>query len=376
MKTRALPLLCCLVLIGSCIAVAERHRAPLPVFKVGITSRIFHPQAQRNWRGAKHHELDVTIWYPAAQDSVETQQVMGPEDAPLFLAGMAKKDARFPSGGAQSSEQRWPVVLLSHGTGGSGMQLAWLGTALARAGYIAAAVNHPGNNATESYTAEGFVLWWERATDLSEVLDGMLADPEFGPKIDRDRIGAAGFAIGGYAALALGGARTDISVLEDLCKRQPETPICRVPEMKNMGSPEQMLASVHESSAVSLARSSDSYRDPRVQAIFAIAPAVGFTLTRESLRAMRVPVEIVVGSADPIAPPKENADYIRANIRGARETVLPGAAHYTFLDVCTADGKRTLGVYCDDPAGVDREAVHRQASELAVSFFNRALQWP
>ena len=42
-----------------------------------------------------------------------------------------------------------PLVLLSHGTGGSAVMLAWLGETLARAGYVVAAINHHGNTATE-----------------------------------------------------------------------------------------------------------------------------------------------------------------------------------------------------------------------------------
>lgn len=338
-------------------------------FKVGMTTRVFHPQAQRNWRGSEHHELRVTVWYPAAENAVEAPQVIGPPEAPLFLAGSAAVHAAFAP-----ALERWPLILLSHGTGGSAMQMAWLGTALARAGYVAAAVDHPGNNALEPYTPEGFALWWERATDLSEVLDGMLADEEFGPHIDKTRVGAAGFSIGGYTVLALGGARTDISVLIDLCHQQPQTTVCHVPEMKDMGSPDDVLRAVRKTSAVSLAQSAESYRDPRVRAVFAIAPAVGMTLTPESLHAMRLPVEIVVGLADPIAPPKENADYLRAYIRGARETVLPNVVHYTFLDTCMADGKAKLGVYCADNAGVDRAAVHEQVDAAAIKFFDRALR--
>lgn len=340
-----------------------------PEFKAGVTSRVFHPKPQRNWRGAEHQELRVTVWYPAAENAVEVQQEIGPPGAPLLLAGKAGEHAAMaPAVG------KWPLILLSHGTGGSAMQMAWLGTALARAGFIAAAVNHPGNNALEPYTAEGFLLWWERATDLSEVLDGMLADAEFGPKIDSSRIGAAGFSIGGYTVLALGGARTDISILFDLCTKQPAAAGCRLPEMKEMGTPEQMLQAVRRTSGVSLAQSDQSFRDPRVHAIFAIAPAFGFTLTPDSLHSIRVPVEIVVGSADPIAPPKENADYIRAHIRGAKETVLPNVAHYTFLDTCAPAGKQQLGVFCEDPAGVDRDAVHAQVDDLAVGFFERHLR--
>jgi predicted dienelactone hydrolase len=346
----------------------EKNRPPNE-FKVGMTSRVLHPKAERNWRGAQHRELSVLVWYPAAENAVEVQQEIGPPDAPLLLAGKAAEHAAMAP-----ALEKFPLILLSHGTGGSAMQMAWIGTALARAGYVAVAVNHPGNNGLEPYTAEGFVLWWERATDLSEVLDGMLADPEFGPKIDASRVGAAGFSIGGYTVLALGGAQTDISVIVDLCKQHPETPVCHVPEMKDMGTPEQMLEAVRKTSGVSLARSDESYRDPRIHAIFAIAPAVGMTLTPDSLHAMRVPVQIVVGAADPIATPKDNADYIRAHIRGAKETVLPNVVHYTFLDTCTAAGKEKLGVLCADPPGVDRDAVHHQVDEMAVQFFDRALR--
>ena len=360
--------LCAAVGVPSGAQKKGKNQSP-PEFKVGITQRVFHPKAQRNWRGAEHQELRVTVWYPGADNAVETQQVIGSADAPLFLAGKAAEHAVM-----STAQDSWPLIVLSHGTGGSAMQMAWLGTALARAGYIAAAVNHPGNNALEPYTAEGFVLWWERATDLSEVIDGMLSDPEFGRKIDRDRIGAAGFSIGGYTVLALGGARADISVIIDLCKKQPDAPACHVPEMKEMGTPEQMLAAVRKTSGVSLARSNESYADPRVHAIFAIAPAVGMTLTPDSLHAMKVPVQIVVGSADPIAPPKDNADLIRAHDHRARETVLPNVVHYTFLDTCTAQGKKELGVFCEDPPGVDREAVHAEVEEMAVGFFDRELR--
>ncbi|HXS14093.1 MAG TPA: hypothetical protein VN734_15440 [Acidobacteriaceae bacterium] len=356
--------------VGFCAGAQKKEKKqPPPEFKVGMTSRVFHPKVQRNWRGAQHQELQVIVWYPAAENAVETQQVIGAPDAPLFLAGKAQEHAALAPG-----LDSMPLIVLSHGTGGSAMQMAWLGTALARAGYIAAAVNHPGNNALEPYTAEGFVLWWERATDLSEVIDGMLADEEFGSKIDKNRIGAAGFSIGGYTVLALGGARTDISIIVDLCEKQPDAPACHVPEMKEMGTPQQMLAAVRKTSGVSLARSNESYMDPRVHAILAIAPAVGMTLTPESLHAMKVPVFMVVGSADPMAPPKDNADLIRAHDRRARETVLPNVAHYTFLDTCTAVGKQQLGVFCDDPSGVDREAVHTEVEEMAVGFFDRELR--
>ena len=350
---------------------------------VGLATRVFHPTQTRNWRRAEHKELRCTIWYPAISTAIETRQTIGPPDAPLFEAGSAAPDAQF-----EPALRKFPLVLLSHGSGGSALQMAWLGTALARAGYIAVAVDHPGNNLREPYTAEGFVLWWERATDLSEVLDGVLADAEIGPHIDPDRIGAAGFSIGGYTAMALGGAQTDVSIVYDLCRegtdagqkpdkgaRDADAAVCHTPEMHNMGSPQQMLQAVRKTSGESLARSGDSFQDQRVRAVFAIAPAMGMAFTDESLRAMRLPVEMVVGKEDPIAPARENDDWIRLNVRGARETILPhGVMHYTFLDTCTPEGKSKLATYCADNTGVNRDAVHAQVSEMAVKFFDKALR--
>ena len=365
------------VLAGAVVAsgFAQKQKKHEPALyeanaKVGLATRVFHPKAMRNWRGAEQKELRVIIWYPAVNTSHEVPQFVGPPDAPLFEAGSAAPNAEF-----EPLLRKLPMIVLSHATGGSAEQMAWLGSALARAGYIAVAVDHPGNTQPGKLTPEGFALWWERATDVSNVIDGMLADEEFGKKVDETRIGAAGFSLGGYTVMELAGARTDVDVLYDHCKQNPENSMCRTPEMKDAGTPEEMLQQVRKTSRESLARSADSFRDPRVKAVFSIAPALGEVLTPESLRAIRVPVEIVVGNSDPIAPAEQNADLIERNTHGSRENMLPGGvAHYTFLDTCTEQGRKTMGTYCSDLAGVDRDKVHAQVSDEAVGFFDRALR--
>lgn len=355
-------------------AVAQAEKKSAAGIHVGVTKRVFHPtNLIRNWRGDPEKDLRCTVWYPAVDTAVEVQQEIGPPGAPLFEAGMAAPDAEL----APSSKLR-PLVLLSHGTGGSALQMAWLGTALARAGFIAVAVDHPGNNSNGKLTAEGFALWWERATDLSQVLDGMLADPEFGKKIDEAKIGAAGFSIGGFTVLELAGAQTDISELYVGCRKQPDTAGCMVPEMRSLPgdikTPDDILHAVRKTSGESLARSGELFSDDRIGAVFAIAPALGFTQTEESLRAIRTPVEMVVGDDDRVAPAKDNAAYVRAEVRGAKLTLLPHVQHYTFLDVCTEDGKAKLGQYCEDHADVDRAAVHEKVAGMAVGFFEKTLK--
>jgi predicted dienelactone hydrolase len=358
------------VLVSASVGVRAEKR---PAAHVGVTQRSFHPKALRNWRGDEQKDLRCVIWYPAADTAVETPQTIGPPGNPFFEAGTAAPDAAF-----ESSTKPLPLILLSHGTGGSAMQMAWLGTALARAGYIAVAVDHPGNNGNAPLTAEGFALWWERATDLSQVLDGMLADAEFGKRIDQARIAAAGFSIGGYTVLELAGAQTDISILFNECRAHPDTAGCMVPEMHTlpgeMKTPDDILRAVRKTSGESLARSGDLFSDERIGAVFAMAPALGYTQTPESLRAIRLPVEMVVGDDDRIAPAKDNAGYLRSQIRGAKLTILPHVRHYTFLDTCTAAGKQKLGQICEDDKAVDRDSVHAQVAAMAVSFFQKSLR--
>jgi len=381
---RSLTLALTLSLIPLTAPAAKPTPLPPNITHVGLAERIFHPKAHRNWRGDPHEELRTTIWYPAVDTAIETHQFIGPPDAPLFDAGTAAQNAPFAP-----SLSPYPLILLSHGSGGSAQQLAWLGTALAKAGYMAVAVDHPGNNFIDGNTPEGFVLWWERATDLSNVLDALLADPELAPHIDDSRIGAAGFSIGGETVLALAGAQADISEITDLChtggskataattadadRGDRDTTICHVPEMRPLGTVDDIVRAARKTSGESLARSGESYRDPRIKAVFAIAPAPVFTLTQESLHAIKLPVEIAVGSADRIANPRDNADYVHAYLRGSRETIIPNAAHYTFLDTCTPEGKAQQPTNCTDDRLIDRTTIHTQVSTEAINFFNHAL---
>jgi predicted dienelactone hydrolase len=355
------------------LMVALRVSFAATTFKVGESSRVFNPSHARNWRGAKTEALVTTIWYPVVRADekgvVERPQSMGAPMA-IFKAGSAAVDAPIAA-----LPSKLPLVMLSHGTGGSAMQMAWLGTALAQHGYIAVAVNHPGNNGLEPYTAEGFALWWERATDISDVIDALMKDPEFGPRVDAARIGAAGFSIGGYTVLELAGARSTQADFLAACDAEPTLPTCRVPEMKDFGSPKDTTAQVVASSSESLARDGASYRDPRIRAVFAVAPAVGQAFRADAFREVSIPVAMVVGAADPIAPPAVNAAKFKKLMPQSELTILPGGVgHYTFLDTCTDAGKAKLGVYCADAVGVDRDKVHAIVSGLAVKFFDHNLR--
>ncbi len=65
-----------------------------------------------------------------------------PPAAPVFVMGEVAVDAPL-----SDARARWPVVLLSHGTGGTAASLGWLAGRLAAAGFIVLGVDHHGNTA-------------------------------------------------------------------------------------------------------------------------------------------------------------------------------------------------------------------------------------
>ena len=358
---------------------AAKKREPPILHHVGFSFRQFPaPQGRANedranedynWRGSEEHTLNAVVWYPSEDPTGEKDQLIGPPDAPLFSAGRAAKDATLaPTFG------KFPLIALSHGTGGSALQMAWLGTYLASRGYIVVAVNHPGNNAVTGYTTQGFIEGWERAKDISTAITAMLADSRFGDKVDPDRIGAAGFSYGGYTMIELAGATTDPNRILAWCDQQKGA--CNPPEMPDLM---EKLKAIQQEPDVqkSLQHAGDSYRDARIRAVFAIAPAVSHAFTPEALRNISIPVEIVAGEADKIAPPADNAQFFAANIKDAKLTILPGGVgHYTFLDVGTDAGKKQLPQLFVDNPGVDREAIHKQVAEMAADFFDQQLALP
>jgi predicted dienelactone hydrolase len=356
------------LLTAGLVSTAQGERR----YPVGVTDRAFlKDDASYDWRGAKTHALLTTVWYPAANGAHETAQWVGEPGHPFAAAGKAAREAK-PAG----TPRKFPLILLSHGTGGSALMMAWLGTELAAHGYIAAAVNHPGNNALETYTVQGFTLGWERAEDLSKVLDGMLADPLFGTRIDAKRIGAAGFSFGGYTMMELAGGIGDINRLVKLCSSGwNSNGLCDSPtEFPDLMQKALALIHTDPKYAEAMARSAETHRDPRIKAVFAIAPPLAGVFSMPSLAAISIPVRIVAGQGDPIVPPDRNARLFAAHIPGAVLTIYPGSVgHYTFLDTCTEAGKMGSPQLCVDPVGVNRKMIHADASGQAVGFFDQNL---
>ena len=336
---------------------------------VGRTLRSWEDADRTRWDSTGKRPLETAIWYPAEAGAKQSASHLGPPGIPFFHLGWVALDAPLAVG-----EERWPLVVLSHGTGGSLLGLSWLAEHLAARGYVVAAVTHHGNSiAANDVAPQGFFLWWERARDLTLVIDELERDPTFGPRIDSSRVGAAGFSLGGHSVLLLGGARIDLEAFRKWCEG-PEAVVanCSPPPEALDFAPGEMDWEDPVTLA-SLERSDVSYLDPRIRAIYSIAPAVANAMTPSSLASMEVPVRLVVGADDTMAPANINAQHVARYAPMASLWIQQEVDHYTFLPTCGWAGRWLVEEICAEREGVPRSGVHADTSRDAGVFFARYL---
>lgn len=294
--------------------------------------------------------IPVALFYPT--EAPERRVAMGPYTLPV--APMAPPTAKVKG-----------LIIVSHGTGGSELSLNGLAIALARHGYLAAAVRHPGDNYLDKslWTASPGAILVERPRQASRVIDALLADPDWRDRIAADArgplTGAVGHSAGGFTVVGLAGGQFDLALIAAHCRTErADDPIfCG---MGGDATPTQAPASL------------PSVADPRVRAIVAMAP-VGAMFTMDSLRAIAVPTLVYAAANDRWLPPRFHAARIAKNVPGASYQVIPDAWHFAFMSkvgipIPTLDGETDA-----DPPGFDRAALLRQLDADVPAFFDRKL---
>lgn len=338
--------------------------APFPA--VGENHGVAHtPSAAVRDAGHRDH-VRYTVWYPAQPGVQQQPLTIGPPGAPLFVAGSSAVDAPVAQG-------RWPILLLSHGNGGSARMMGWFGTALAHSGYVVVAVDHPGNNGVDAMTEAGSILVWNRVDDLAAALAAVQTDPALAPHVDAARLGLVGYSAGGFTALVAAGAQPDMSRLAAFCKASPKDGVC-MPQAENpeITVERRMAAAATPELAPWVVRSAEDRRIPNVRAVFLMAPAIVQAFEPGELAQLEAPLSVVVGDADAVASPASNSEVIAEANGNARLQVLPLVGHYDFLADCTELGRKRAGKLCEVKA--DKPATHQAAIQQARSLFDSALR--
>ena len=333
---------------------------------VGLKRLTYSDPVRKSWSGEQARPLNTYIWYPASNNAIMTKVGIPPE-RPVFTGGAVARNAEFAA-----DDSKYPLVIMSHGTGGSAMQMMWLGRELAAQGYIAVAVDHHGNTAAEDhFDARGFRLPWERALDISAVLDQLLVDPQFATKIDRQRISAIGFSLGGYTVTALAGGIFDFELFNKFCSGAMRDASCDDQSEYPEASAEfEKLRKTDPRIDASLARSGASFKDTRIRSVITLAPAPVQAFTRESLEDIDIPFLVFVGSADKVAPATTNAMRLAKLVPNVQIQIIKDAGHYVFLSLCNKRGRKYVPV-CRDPKGVRRDITHSEVIKKTLEFLNR-----
>lgn len=282
--------------------------------------------------------LVIGIWYPSV--SAARQRPIGPFVQDVALDGKV-------------AGERLPLVVMSHGTGG------WFGEhydtalALARAGFVVAALNHPGDTYDDQTRA---VRLWERPEQLRRLTDYMLSEWSDHARIDADRIGAFGFSAGGFTVLAAIGGMPDLSLVTPHCAAHPHGFEC---------------ALLKRSGPFILPDRSVWVRDARIKAAVVAAPALGYVF---DLRGVTVPIQLWRAQDDHILPNPDYAEAVRWALPKPPEyRVVPNADHFDFLAPCSDTLRGSVPAICDERPGFDRVHFHADLDQAVVAFFQRAL---
>lgn len=257
-----------------------------------------------------------------------------------------------------------PLVVLSHGGGGSLASHYDTPLALAHAGFVAAAISHTG----DTYDDQSKVLQlWIRPELLPILVSYMLRDWPQHERLDGKRIGAFGFSNGRFTVLVGAGGIPDLRRIGPFCEAHSHQDLCRALK-KARFDPSHLADDVPPSAWVA---------DLRIKAVVMAAPAFAFTFPRNGLRNVRIPIQLWRAADDRHQPSPYYEEFLRQRLSQAPEYhVVPGAGHYDFLPPCSVALIAANPLLCADPSGFNRITFHEKFNRDIVRFFRRTLNAP
>jgi predicted dienelactone hydrolase len=287
--------------------------------------------------------LAGAIWYPCAGQAEHV--TLGNLAVAADFSLMGVKDC--PVTGA-----KLPLVIFSHGRGG------WFGAnhdtavALADAGFVVAAINHPGDNGNDSSRGDDLSVFGSRPLDMVRLLDFMLHDWKDKVVIDPPKIGFFGFSKGGYTGFVLIGVTPDFRRLAKYCR--DKTGAC---------------AQLHNGDA-----SPEPPQDARIKAAVIVDPAT-VTFAQDNLAAIRTPLQFWRSErGGPGVGDGSGTARVAKSLPGNPEVHVVPAGHFSFLAPCSPQLAAAIPRICtDDPANFDRAAFHRHFNASVIRFFREQL---
>ena len=300
------------------------------------------------WEAEQNLRTDVAVWYPARR-------------APRTLR---YGDWEFRAARrATPAPGRYPLILLSHDSGGSRFSLYALAEELARSGFVVAAPTHRMDNM--NLIADPFSLpqLRDRIKELRALPDVLAKTAPFADIVNFDSIGVIGVGPGGTAALLLAGGQLDSAGWEHYCFRAgPNDVYCS-----------SWVAPRMEAMAKAIARD-ESWHDPRIDAVAVVAPAYGMLFSPRSLQRVQTPVLLLRADLDRINRAPNHADAIfKALPQTPDYAILQHTDNASLMSPCTPELAALVPDMCTPLPEADQEDAQRQLAEHTIRFMTAHL---
>ncbi len=348
MNNRLWPALWCVMLASILMAqgtpIPRADAPPLAArgaYNVGVhTLQLSDP--------ARSRTFTVEVWYPAiaADETIFYDAVMG--QLSVQILGRARRDAAADDG-------PFPLLVASHGQPGTRYQLAYLCEHLASRGFVVASVEHTGSTYRDMTQQDYVTSLVYRPQDVLFAIDAI---PEYFPGADNANVGLMGYSYGGYSVVNAAGVGLDGDAFADYCRTNfGEGPCFALPFFSGL----EAARGVGVISA-----------DPRVKALFVMAPYGQPWFGAESLASLETPFFVAVGDKDDVALYERDAlaYYHRAGSTSKYLLTLVEARHNPFAE------RPPLGNTGEPYAGSlwDEGRAHDVTKHYATAFFGRFLQ--
>ncbi|MGJ5051175.1 alpha/beta hydrolase family protein [Bradyrhizobium oligotrophicum] len=172
---------------------------------------------------------------------------------------------------------------------------------MADAGFVVAALNHPGDTWRDASRTDSLSVLVERPADIKRLIDYMLDGWPDAARIDAQRIGLYGFSFGGYTGLAVIGGHPDLRKGLPNCATSS---LLACKQLENGEAPGQPVTS-----------------DPRVRAAVIVDPYPAFVFPEKNLKEVAVPCNCGVPILLRTAMACQDAVRQRSN-KGFRDRII------------------------------------------------------
>ena len=240
----------------------------------------------------------------------------------------------------------FPLVMISHGSGGSNLAYRTLGMHLAKNGFVVCLPEHPFNNRNNNALEGSIENMIDRPRHISLAINNILSNDRFKKFLQMDNVAVIGHSMGGYTALALTGG---------------------IPHTKHQINYEP-TCKIHSQQI-------DVVSDSRIKAVVLFAPAAGWFMSDGALRNVHIPVLMFTAEHDEFTP-YFHAEIIMNGISGSSQLshrVVKNAGHFSFLGSFPESIKHQVGAPAKDPKDFDRDKFHQELNFEVLEFLQKTL---